>query len=455
MSYTAKKTKLIDELYLIPHENRYLVYAPLKRIAFQANAQMVNFLCDLQEGSDVSAKQHESYEFLEELGFFEVDTPYPHEEYSGSPKPTGITLFLTTSCTLRCTYCYASAGDTPVRHMPLSIAKQGIDFIIQNAVELNHSHIEIAYHGGGEPSVNWRVLVDSLDYARRQADKFERQVMANLASNGILNQQQLQWITQNIQGVSLSYDGPVAQDQHRLTISGQGSNSQVVRSMRYFEAAEFPYGVRMTVTADQLPYLAESIEYICSQHKPAQILVEPSYNMGRWQNAASAETKQFVQNFRDAQKIARIHGHELLFSAARVGTITNHFCGVSQDNFSLSTSGNVSACYEVFSEDSKNADVFFYGKFNDQSKQYQFDVERLNRLRNLAVQNREYCQNCFAKWSCAGDCYNKFLSENQEQEFSGSQRCFITQELSKDQIIHNIEQSGGYIWRGREAEDYE
>jgi hypothetical protein len=42
---------LSAEVFIIPAEaGQYIVYAPLRRAAFVANAKMVNFLADLQAG---------------------------------------------------------------------------------------------------------------------------------------------------------------------------------------------------------------------------------------------------------------------------------------------------------------------------------------------------------------------------------------------------------------------
>jgi len=72
----------------------------------------------------------------------------------------------------------------------------------------------------------------------------------------------------------------------------------------------------------------------------------------------------------------------------------------------------------------------------------------LNNLRNQAVEHREYCRGCFAKWHCAGDCYHKSLTVNGSEEFAGSERCHITRELTKDQILERIADSGGLFWHG-------
>jgi len=57
----------------------------------------------------------------------------PISDESGAPQPVSVTLMLTTACNLRCSYCYASAGDVPVESMRLEVAQRGIDFVAGNA----------------------------------------------------------------------------------------------------------------------------------------------------------------------------------------------------------------------------------------------------------------------------------------------------------------------------------
>mgnify|MGYP000922526461 CR=1 FL=1 len=213
-----------------------------------------------------------------------------------------------------------------------------------------------------------------------------------------------------------------------------------------FDEAKFPYGLRVTVTRDQIAALPDSIEFICANFKTESIQVEPAYQLGRWTTAPSAETDEFIAAYREAQAHAQTHGRAISYSAARVGLLTNHFCGVSQDTFALSPDGNVSSCYEVFAEDNPWAQVFFYGAPEQEAGKYRFNLPVLNNLRGLAVQHREFCQGCFAKWSCAGDCYHKALTISGTEEFQGSDRCHITRELTKDQILEKIAASGGLFW---------
>jgi uncharacterized protein len=307
---------------------------------------------------------------------------------------------------------------------------------------------EVCYHGGGEPTVNWAVMVGSHAHGRRRSRELGLSMGSTAATNGVLSHDQIDWMVANLDGVSLSFDGlPSAHDRHRLTMYGKPSSRRVMQTMERFDRASFRYGVRVTVTHDNIPTLPASIAFLLERFRPSRVQVEPAYQLGRWQGAPSAETAAFVDAFRAARDIAATHGTELHYSAARVDTLTNHFCGVSQDTFALSPDGNVSACYEAFSEDDRDADIFFYGR-PAEGGSWEFDAQRVAQLRALSVENREYCRGCFARWHCAGDCAKKTLAQTGELEFHGSDRCHITRELIKDQILERIARAGGVAWTG-------
>jgi len=158
---------LTTEVFTIPlADDRVLVYAPLRGAAFAASHALVDAMAALRDGDPLPDVDPTGslVEFLRRLGVADggADAPPPPVR-SGPPSPTDITLFLTTACNLRCTYCYAEAGDTPIEHMSFEVAKRGIDFVLANAVDLHAPAIGVNYHGGGEPTVNWRVLTSSFD----------------------------------------------------------------------------------------------------------------------------------------------------------------------------------------------------------------------------------------------------------------------------------------------------
>jgi uncharacterized protein len=447
---------LTAEVFVVPLlAGRFLVYAPLRRAAFIANARLVNALADIRDGLDPAlAADDPAIEMLRQLGIVDGGAEeQPITSYQGTPRPTNLTLFMTTGCNLRCTYCYASAGDKPLRSMSLATACRGIDFVTANAAQSEAKRFALVYHGGGEPTVNWSVLTESFEYAQAKSRELELDFTAASATNGVLRDEQIDWMIENLRGgASLSFDGlPELHDRHRLTVAGQGSSERVLHTLQRFEEAAFPYGIRITVTHDSLARLAEAIEFTCSRFHPVRIQVEPAYQLGRWEDAPSAESEAFIAAFREARAVAQKHGQDLTYSAARLDVQTNHFCGVTQDTFALSPDGNVSACYEVFSGDNRFADLFFYGRSVEGPEKYAFDLPVLNNLRDQAVENRSFCNGCFARWHCAGDCLHKSLNVNGRVPFAGSQRCHITRELTKDLILERIVESGGLVWHDPEG----
>jgi uncharacterized protein len=309
------------------------------------------------------------------------------------------------------------------------------------------SAIELNYHGGGEPSVNWQTLTLSRDYALRQARQHGLSLNAACATNGMLTDRQIDWFIDNLQGASLSFDGlPEAQDRHRIRPDGGGSSPAVMHTLRRFDEAGFNYGIRMTVTADMIPLMPDSVDFIFSNFRTGSLQLEPAYQMGRYADKPTAETEEYISAYREAQLRARKHNKSLTYSGAQTDTLKNHFCAASQDSFALLPDGTVSSCFEACTRSALYGNIFFYGHSNA-SGGYDYDRSRLDFLHRQAVQYREHCQGCFAKWSCAGDCFHKAIAVNGGSTvFNGTGRCHINRELTKDQIISKIVEAGGLCW---------
>ena len=236
------------EVFVIPLDHgQYIVYAPLRRTAFVANARVVNVLADLAGGRHYpqDAADQAVISLLTQLQIVDGQPEIsPITTVQGEPLPTTVTLFLTTACNLRCTYCYASAGDTPLRMMSLETAKRGIGFVALNALKKNASEFTVGFHGGGEPTLNWRVMTQAVLFARERAAALGLAVNVTAASNGVLGDTKTRWIISNLDGLSLSFDGPQeVNNSNRVTASGRGSSSHVIRTLKQLDAARFTYSL--------------------------------------------------------------------------------------------------------------------------------------------------------------------------------------------------------------------
>ena len=105
---------------------------------------------------------------VEALTHSTIDTPHDDISDLASYSPTSVALMLTTTCQLRCTYCYADAGNTPSKHLAESVALRAIDFIIGNAIATQRPGVIVHFHGAGEPTLRQTLIETVLDYSRAQ-----------------------------------------------------------------------------------------------------------------------------------------------------------------------------------------------------------------------------------------------------------------------------------------------
>ena len=415
---------MTPEVFVLPlGDSQYLVYAPLRHSAMIADA------------GQVSAWREELSAAAEEKA--------PGISPTGPPRPTSATLLLTNACNLRCRYCYAAAGEAAPAYMRPETARRAIDFVAANAVAAGTPSFEVNYHGAGEPTAHWTLLEESHRYARGVAQACGLRLRASLTTNGALTNTKRAWIVSHLDSATLSFDGlPEVQDANRPFPSGRGSSDIVLATLRAFDRAGFRYSIRMTVTADAAACMAQSVGYLCRRFRPRAIQVEPLYRMGRGRDAADAETGVFIEAFRAARRTSPKAAKLLRFSGARLGTLTNRFCGVANDNFCVSPAGNISACHEVADEHQPWAERFFYGRPSTGAAGFDFDEQVYSALRAHTADRLEYCAGCFAKWHCAGDCYHKALHWN-AGEFAGAGRCEIIRALTKDQILEKLAGGGG------------
>ena len=271
----------IMDLYTIPipnadRENAYIIYRPLLGLAFTGNQSMANLAESLSD-DPTQPPDEEVQTFLKNIGFLRPDPPSPQPPLAGKFSPTGLTLLMTNQCQLRCTYCYAAAGDSPRQHLSLETGIAAIDYTYENLKKLNYPIFHISLHGGGEPTFPWKTLRELVAYAREKAIPTE----FSLTSNGVWSRQQTQWILSYIDFVGISMDGsPQTQDSQRPLASGKASSRWVLRTIQELEANQRPYRLRMTAMAP-FDHLTEDIRFLCENTQCPKIQVEAAYGSQR------------------------------------------------------------------------------------------------------------------------------------------------------------------------------
>ncbi len=454
---------ILDQTFSVPlDDEKFLIYAPLKRIAFITNAQLVNeiFDCCVDKDSassnirDLKKEQHgkkspDNLAFLKELNFMQPEK-LPVDTYEGKGiQYDSIVLFLINQCNLQCIYCYACASEYPLRKMSWDTAKAAVDLVIKEIINNQLSHMTLGFHGGGEPTLNQEILRKAVEYAHSIADKNDISLDISGSFNGYWSKSVLEYILDHFTNISISFDGlPEIQDRQRPTKNGQGSFQKVAETLHILDEVKFRYGIRMTITDDSVQHLAENIAFISEQFKPMQIQVEPVFEEGRAKRnrLAVKDLNMFIDQFIKAYRKAEEKGISIFYSGARPEIITQRFCLAACRALVVTPEGGVTTCFETYSRDHPLSEYFIVGHYKN--GRFIIDKEKLNRRFSHIVEKIPYCSDCFCKWHCAGDCFIKTLNKGAHGEFQPTTRCFLTQELTKFLILDRIRKCGGLMWVG-------
>ena len=446
MSHAPDSTH--EELFVIPYlDDQYYLYAPLRRLVFSLNhdaVRVVSKYCS-NHNSTFSSEESQIIDQLRTSGLFSEPPPEPPirpENYLF--RPHEVTLFPTTRCNLKCIYCYANAGSRHI-DMPWEIAKAGIDYVIENARAVGRDDFIVGFHGGGEPTVNWRLIKRATLYARRQAKEHGFDVKIHCATNGVLSPAKRDFIVENFTGINISIDGPQEiQDRQRPLLNGRGSFGKVLESIRFFQQTNFPFGIRVTLTAFESHSLQKIVRFFHDECPHLdQLHVEPVWQCGRCQTTGERppDDDQFISDFVEAYELAAELGFKLFYSGARLDVLTNRFCAAAGDGFSVTPEGIVSSCFEVSDPADPRSELYHYGQYDKTSKQFIIDRSKVDRLRNLCVENLPHCQDCFCKWHCAGDCLAKALRGMTPADHSGSSRCQLNRVITLKQLDRMVKES--------------
>jgi uncharacterized protein len=435
------------ELHTIPFQDKFLIYRPLRKLAFVGNRAMAELCGALaREGAEAPRPEGEACRFLEAAGFFEPDVPAPEPAAGpGEFRPTVCVLFLTQKCGLRCIYCYAGGGDGPkAPDMDPALARTAIEEVSRSAAALGRGHYELCFHGGGEPLEAWELLKRSAEYARSTPLK----AVISLTSGGMWTDSQRAWITENIDQVSLSFDGlPGVQNSQRPQKSGAGSHAAVWKTIKALDAADVPYGIRVTVTDQFVAKLPENIEYLCRETGAGAIQVEPAFAHGRARSADTALKRQseFARSFMEGYDTACLYKRHMYYSGARPWLLTSSFCGAYDSALIAGHSGFLTFCYEVCDHSHELADSFIFGRLSSGGG-ITLDSRAREAFFGRLERRRKRCRSCFCFHHCAGDCPAKTFSRA-SGEHSLKSRCRLNREITKNILLRYIEQGDG-VWRG-------
>ena len=339
------------------------------------------------------------------------------EEKLSSPVKA-ICLNIAHDCNLACKYCFASTGDFGCGKkelMPLETAKKAVDFLIEKSGKIKNLEMDFF---GGEPLMNWKVVTETVKYARSLEKKYNKNFRFTLTTNGILlDDEKIDFINKEIYDVVLSLDGKKeTNDRFRVTRSGNGSYDLIIPKFKKLISKRNgkKYYVRGTYTKKNINFI-DDVMHIYDLGF-TEISMEP---------VLCDDTFKYTISKEDLPEILK-QEEELckkLINMKNTGKNINFFnfnidiekgpcvikrlkgCGCGNDYVAITPNGDIFACHQMVGQDE-----FKMGNLNEGT----FDESIKKKFLNTSIYHKEKCRKCWARFYCSGGCSVKNYTHNHD-----------------------------------------
>lgn len=386
-----------EEGFLIGYNYDYLIYFPLRQTIVEVTEDAFQILKQNQADSLVRAEIEEQlFSIASQNPFFEIeDIPTIDKENNV------LGLALTTACNLRCIYCHAEAGTTN-KFIDNDVIDASIEEVFQWCKQ-NDQGFYLIFTGSGEPTLNWKALTLAVEKAKEICFNDNVPLHISMASNGVYGDVKRRYILQNFSRITLSIDGtPDIHDASRFNSRGEGSFKTAFETARFLFNSAFPIRLRSTISAEHAHRMLEIYEFLQSQLPGIKISFEPLNPIGRGTGLEQTPTDdEFAAGYLSI--LRKYGGKNISYSAIpSIHKLRKNFCSpVARPNVNISVDGELHACSRA-----NSGSDFIFGEYDKGSKKFIYDRDKINHLSSINVNSFPDCQECFAKYHCAGDCHD-------------------------------------------------
>ena len=352
--------------------------------------------------------------------------------YPEAPTIKALCLHICHDCNLRCRYCFAGTGDfgTGKRSMlDLETGKQAIDFLIAGSGKRHHLDVDFF---GGEPLMNWQVVVDLTHYCEARSKETGKDIRLTITTNALLlDEEKTAFINKHMKNCVLSIDGrPEIHDYMRPGIGGKGSYEAVSKRIKAFLAARISedsvykeHYVRGTYTRFNLDF-SKDVMHMASELGARQISVEPVVaEDGAGYEIRIEDLPQIAKEYEDlAEYILNsrktddpVHFFHFIMDMKGGPCVYKRLkgCGVGAEYCAVTPDGDIYPCHQFAGEtDLRMGNVHDFaalldgqGRLLPGKKAEDILIPEVRKIFiDRLMPNKEGCRVCFARYHCGGGC---------------------------------------------------
>lgn len=378
--------------------------------------EIISFICEkYKDNSDITKQDiEECYEQIvalkDEGVLFAPDTFEPmagdlKEKTSGVIK--ALCLHVSHTCNLNCSYCFASQGKYNGERaiMSFETGKRALDFLIENSG--TRKNLEVDFFGG-EPLMNWQVVKDLVEYARKIEKEKNKNFRFTLTTNGVLiDDDVIEFSNREMSNVVLSLDGrKEVHDRFRVDYAGNGSWEKIVPKFQKFveKRGNRDYYMRGTFTHNNVDFLKDIEKML--ELGFTELSMEPVVCAPGDEGELTKEDLPVL--FEQYEKLA-----ELMIKRKKEGRPFTFYhymidlsggpciykrisgCGSGTEYMAVTPWGDLYPCHQFVGDEKFKLGNIWDGVDN---KEIQDEFKGCN------VYEREECRTCWARLYCSGGC---------------------------------------------------
>ena len=316
-------------------------------------------------------------------------------------------LHVAHTCNLNCSYCFASQGkyhgDRAL--MSFEVGKQAFDFLIANSG--TRRNLEVDFFGG-EPSLNFDVVKQLVEYARSIEGKYNKNFRFTYTTNGmILTDEMMEFINKEMHNVVLSLDGRREVNDHfRRDYAGKGSYDTIVPNFKRLVESRNNQGyyVRGTYTHNNVDFTNDIIHMadlgftelsmepvVCPPGDPYALTDE---DLPRLFEQYEILAKEMIKRKREGRPFTFYHYMlDLKHGPCIYKRITG--CGSGTEYMAVTPWGELYPCHQFVGDEKYSLGNIWDGVKNTAIQ---------DEFRGCNSYSRPECRDCWAKLYCSGGC---------------------------------------------------
>ncbi len=361
-------------------------------------------------------------EALSEINYLIVNSMLYTEDVNAvnkiKPAIKAMCLNMTHDCNLKCEYCFASQGSYNGERdfLNFETGKKAFDFLVKNSGARRNLEVDFF---GGEPLMNFETIKKLVDYGRSLEQEYNKHFRFTITTNGVLlDDEKIDYINETMDNVVLSIDGRKAtNDRMRKTVNEKGSYDVIVSNFKKFVSKRMDkdYFARGTFTANNLDFSDDvkhlrdlgfdkiSVEPVVAKPEEAYALKKEHLEILKEEYEKLAEL--YIDSYDDLNKRFNFFHFNIELDGGPCIYKRSIGCGAGTEYIAVTPTGDFYPCHQFVGQEE-----FIIGNVDDGIT----NDDVLDKFRNVSVNEKPVCKDCWAKYYCSGGCHANAYNFNRD-----------------------------------------